>query len=126
MDKSIIYTPNAPEPVGPYSQAVRTGDTLYVSGQVPINPESGNMVTGDIKEEARQVMHNIGAVLSAAGMDFGHIVKCSIFVTDIRDFAAVNEVYGEYFDKRPPARETVQVAALPKGARVEISCIAVA
>ncbi len=125
MDKIIIYTPDAPEPVGPYSQAIKTGNTLYVSGQIALDANTGNMVAGDIGAETTRVMNNLGAVLQAAGMDYSHIVKCSIFVTDINDFPAVNAAYGKYFKNEPPARETVGVAALPKGARVEISCIAV-
>lgn len=125
MDKIIIYTPDAPEPVGPYSQAIKTGNTLYVSGQIALDANTGNMVAGNIGAETTRVMNNLGAVLQAAGMDYSHIVKCSIFVTDINDFPAVNAAYGKYFKNEPPARETVGVAALPKGARVEISCIAV-
>ena len=125
MDKIIIYTPDAPEPVGPYSQAIKTGNTLYVSGQIALDANTGNMVAGDIGAETTRVMNNLGAVLQAAGMDYSHIVKCSIFVTGINDFPAVNAAYGKYFKNEPPARETVGDAALPKGAMVEISCIAV-
>ncbi len=125
MDKNIINTAVAPAPVGPYSQAVLAGNTLYVSGQIGIEAHTGKMVEGDIAAETTQVMNNLGAVLRAAGMDYSHLVKCSIFVTDINDFPAVNVAYEKYFENKPPARETVGVAALPKGARVEISCIAV-
>ena len=125
MSKIIIYSDKAPEPIGPYSQAIKTGDTLYVSGQIPIDAATGQMVEDDIAGETDQVMKNIGLVLNAAGMDFSNVVKCSIFVTDMKDFMVINSAYGKYFDTEPPARETVEVAALPKGVHVEISCIAV-
>ena len=123
--KKIIITPQAPAPIGPYSQAIKAGNTLYVSGQIPINAENGKLVSDDIASETDQVMKNIRAILNAAGMDFGDVVKCSIFVTDMRDFSIVNAAYEKYFDNEPPSRETVEVAALPKGVNVEISCIAV-
>ena len=125
MSKTIIFTEKAPAPIGPYSQAIKIGKTLYVSGQIPIIPETGQMITDDISKETDQVMKNIWAILNAAGMDFSEVVKCSIFVTDMKDFPIVNATYEKYFDSDEPARETVQVAALPKGAHVEISCIAV-
>lgn len=125
MEKTIIFSENAPAPIGPYSQAVKVGDTLYVSGQIPLDPESGQLQTESIEQETHLVMKNIEAVLNASDMDFSHIVKCSIFVTDMNDFAKVNEAYATYFHENPPARETVEVAALPKGVHVEISCIAV-
>jgi len=125
MSKTIIFTEKAPAPIGPYSQAIKTGKTLYVSGQIPIIPETGQMITDDISKETDQVMRNIWAILIAGGMDFSKVVKCSIFVTDMQDFPIVNATYEKYFDSDEPARETVQVAALPKGAHVEISCIAV-
>ncbi|NJN24500.1 MAG: RidA family protein [Cyclobacteriaceae bacterium] len=125
MGRSIIYTKNAPEPIGPYSQGVKAGNTLYVSGQIPIVPETGQMISDDITKETNQVMKNLWSILNAAGMDFSNVVKCSIFVTDLRDFPIINASYEKYFDGEEPARETVQVAALPKGAHVEISCIAV-
>ncbi len=125
MEKTIIFSDFAPAPIGPYSQAVRAGNTLYVSGQIPLDPSSGQLITDDISSETNMVMGNIGAILKAANMDFRHIVKCSIFVTDMSDFAAVNEAYASYFHENPPTRETVEVAALPKGVHVEISCIAV-
>ena len=125
MSKSIIFSEKAPAPIGPYSQAVKAGNTLYVSGQIPINTENGKLVSDDIASETDQVMKNILAILNAAGMDFGNVVKCSIFVTDMRDFSIVNAAYEKYFDNEPPSRETVEVAALPKGVNVEISCIAV-
>jgi len=121
----IIETLNAPAPIGPYNQAVLAGNTLYVSGQIPLNPATGEMVQTSIEDETKQVMKNLGAVLKAADMDYADVVKCSIFILDMAQFAAINAVYGSYFEKDAPARETVQVAALPKGARVEISCIAV-
>lgn len=125
MEKSIIFSDSAPAPIGPYSQAVKVGNSLYVSGQIPSDPISGQLVTDNITNETNLVMRNIGVILKAASMDFRHIVKCSIFVTDMNDFAAVNTAYANYFDHAPPARETVEVAALPKGVHVEISCIAV-
>lgn len=125
MSKTIIFSDKAPEPIGPYSQAIKTGQTLYVSGQIPIDAATNQLVTGGIVEETDQVMKNIWSILNAAKMDFSNVVKCSIFVTDMKDFIIVNSTYGKYFDNEPPARETVEVAALPKGAHVEISCIAV-
>lgn len=125
MNKSIVFSEKAPAPIGPYSQAIKTGNTLYVSGQIPINAETGDLVTGDIIKETDQVMKNIGFVLTAAGMSFNNVVKCSIFVSDMTDFPIVNATYERYFSDAPPARETVEVAALPKGVNVEISCIAV-
>ena len=124
MKKHIIQTEKAPAPIGPYSQAVRFGNLLFTSGQIAIDPATGELVTGDIKEETRQVMRNLEAVLDAAGADFSQVVKTSIFVADMGDFAAINEVYGNYFDEEnAPARETVEVANLPKYVGVEISMI---
>ena len=125
MSKQTIYTEKAPAPIGPYSQAVKVGKTLYVSGQIPLIAETGQLITDDIAEETDQVMKNIWTILNQAGMDFSNVVKCSIFVTDMRDFSIVNATYEKYFDNDPPARETVEVSALPKGVHVEISCIAV-
>jgi 2-iminobutanoate/2-iminopropanoate deaminase len=125
MLKQIIYSPNAPEPIGPYSQAVQTGNMLFVSGQIAIDRVSGNFVNANVNVEAEQVMKNIEAVLKAAGMDFTHVVKSTIFLKNMGDFPQVNEVYGSYFKTLPPARETVEVSKLPKEANVEISCIAV-
>lgn len=125
MSKSIIFSEKAPAPIGPYSQAVKAGDTLYVSGQIPIIGETGQLITDDIAKETDQVMKNIRSILNAAGMDFSNVAKCSIFVTDMGDFSIVNAAYEKYFDNAPPARETVEVSALPKGVHVEISCIAV-
>lgn len=126
MTKKIIFTDAAPDPIGPYNQAVLAGDTLYVSGQIAIDPFSGVLLTGDIRKETRQVMENLQAILKAAGMDFSNVVKCSIFLADMSDFGEVNKIYGSYFDEAgAPARETVAVRTLPKGVQVEISAIAV-
>lgn len=124
--KKIIHTKNAPAPIGPYSQAVLAGNTLYTSGQIAIDPANGAMVDSDIEMETTQVMKNLRAVLEAANMDFNQVVKSSIFLKDMADFQRVNAVYSEYFDEEEaPARETVQVAQLPKNVRVEISMIAI-
>ena len=124
--KKIITTTEAPAPLGPYNQAILSGNTLYMSGQIAINPETGNLVLDDIKAETTQVMANLKAVLAAADMTFEHVVKSSIFISDMNDFANINTVYGSYFNEETaPARETVQVARLPKSVNVEISMIAV-
>jgi 2-iminobutanoate/2-iminopropanoate deaminase len=123
--KTIINTPNAPAPIGPYNQAVLSGNTLYVSGAIAIEVSSGNMIQTDIEAETHQAMKNLGEILKAANMDYSNIVKSTIFVTDLGNFAKINAVYGSYFKSDFPARETVQVSALPKGANVEISVIAV-
>ena len=125
MNKSTVFSDRAPAPIGPYSQAIKTGDTLYVSGQIPLDTSTGQLISSGIADETNQVMRNISFILNAAGMDFGNVVKCSIFVTDMKDFAVVNKAYEQFFDQDPPARETVEVSALPKGVHVEISCIAV-
>ncbi len=122
--KSIINTAHAPAPIGPYSQGVKAGNLLFVSGQIAIDPPSGELKTATIEEETHQVMKNIGAILKEAAIDYGHIVKTGIFLRDMNDFAKVNEVYGSYFTKDFPARETVQVSRLPKDVNVEISVIA--
>ncbi|MDC8004172.1 RidA family protein [Aureisphaera galaxeae] len=123
--KKIINTPNAPAPIGPYSQAVQLGNMLYTSGQVAIDPATGELVMDDIKTETKQVMENMKAVLTAAGMDFSNVIKTSIFISDMGNFAQINEVYATYFDEATaPARETVEVANLPKYVNVEISMIA--
>lgn len=122
--KQIIETKNAPAPIGPYNQAVQAGNTLYVSGQIPIDPATGDLVSGTLEDEAHQVLKNVGAVLEAAGYSFIDVVKTSIFLRDMNDFAAVNAVYGTYFTEAEPARETVAVAGLPKNVNVEISVIA--
>lgn len=124
--KKIIFTEKAPAPIGPYNQAVLSGNTLYASGQIAINPANGELVTTNISEETNQVMQNIQAVLEAANMTFENVVKTSIFIMDMSDFSTINTVYGSYFnEKTAPARETVQVACLPKNVNVEISIIAV-
>ncbi len=123
--KSIISTHHAPAPIGPYNQAVIAGNTLYISGQICIDPATGELKNKDIQEETHQVMHNLKNILHTAGMDFSHVVKTTIFITDMHQFGAVNEVYGKYFERDFPARETVQVSALPKFVNVEISMIAV-
>ncbi|QRM90403.1 RidA family protein [Lacinutrix sp. WUR7] len=124
--KKIITTPNAPAPIGPYNQAVLSGNTLYTSGQIALHPETGELVMDDIKTETKQVMENMKAVLAAANMTFDNVIKTSIFISDMHNFAQINEVYGQYFDNdSAPARETVEVANLPKFVNVEISCIAV-
>jgi len=125
--KKIIFSENAPAPVGPYNQAVIYGETVYVSGQIPLDPQTGNLLMGTIEEETHQVMRNIAAILEAAGCTFADVLKCSVFVTDIQNFGRINAVYATYFEEaNAPARELVQVAALPKGANVEISVIAAA
>ena len=124
--KKIITTTKAPAPIGPYNQAVLTGNTLYTSGQIAINPESGELVLDSIKKETKQVMENLKEVLSAAEMTFENIIKTSIFISDMNNFSEINAVYGEYFNEETaPARETVEVANLPKFVNVEISAIAV-
>ena len=124
--KTIINTPNAPAPIGPYNQAVLSGNTLYTSGQIALNPKTMELVLDDIKTETKQVMENMRAVLAAADMTFENVIKSSIFVSDMHNFAKINEVYGAYFDEATaPARETVEVANLPKFVNVEISMIAV-
>lgn len=125
MPKSVIYSANAPEPIGPYSQAILAGNMLFLSGQVAIQKSSGNLITGNIQDETRQVMANLQEVLKAAGMDFSHVVKSTIFLKDMNNFPKVNEVYGSCFPSEPPARETVEVSRLPRDVNVEISCIAV-
>jgi 2-iminobutanoate/2-iminopropanoate deaminase len=125
MDKIIVKTTNAPAPIGPYNQAVLAGDTLYISGQICINPVNGELKKKDIQEETHQVMQNLKAILLAAGTGFNNVVKTTIFITDMNQFGEINEVYGKYFDGDFPARETVQVAALPKFVNVEISMIAI-
>jgi len=125
MKKEIILSKNAPAPIGPYSQAVKVNGTLYMSGQIPIDPATGELVNEDVAAETKQVMENIGAVLAAAKMDFTNVVKCTIFIRNMAEYSIINGVYGSYFNDQPPARETVQVSKLPKDVNVEISCIAV-
>jgi 2-iminobutanoate/2-iminopropanoate deaminase len=123
--KTAISIPNAPAPVGPYSQAIDTGNMLFVSGQIPLNPEDGKLIVDSIVESTHQVMQNIQSLLHAAGFEWTHVVKCSIFLKDLNDFNEVNKVYSSYFEDVPPARETVQVSRLPLDVSIEISCIAV-
>jgi 2-iminobutanoate/2-iminopropanoate deaminase len=122
--KKIIHTPNAPAPIGPYSQAVQTGPLLFISGQIPINPATGNIDATDIAAETHQVMKNLKAILSAASLDFSHVVKTTILLSDMTLFANVNEIYGQYFTGDYPARETYAVKALPKNVNIEISMVA--
>lgn len=124
MTKQIIHTEKAPQPIGPYSQAVQCGNLLFVSGQIAIDPASNELISGNVKDEALQVMKNLEQLLAAAGYGFEHVVKTSIFLRDMADFATVNEVYGSYFSSNFPARETVAVLGLPKNVNVEISVIA--
>jgi 2-iminobutanoate/2-iminopropanoate deaminase len=124
MSKKIIHTDHAPQAVGPYSQAVLLGDVLYCSGQIPIDPKTQDVYTGDIKIQTEMVLSNIEAVLKAADLNFSHVVKTTIFLTSMSDFATVNEIYAKRFPTNPPARSTIQVAALPKGVNVEIEVLA--
>lgn len=123
--REIIDSPNAPAAIGPYSQAILAGNTLYLSGQIAFVPETGELIKGDIEQETARTLENLGAVLRAAGMDYANVVTCMLYFTDINDYAQVNEVYSRYFNESPPARAAVEVSALPRGARIEISCIAV-
>jgi len=123
--KKIIKSNNAPQPIGPYSQAVLVGNTLYTSGQIAINPQTSELELDTIELETELVMENLKALLTEAGMDFSNVIKCSIFISDMNNFARINEVYGKYFTSNYPARETVEVACLPKNVNVEISAIAV-
>lgn len=125
MSKTVVYSQHAPEPIGPYSQAIQSGNMVFVSGQIAIDRTSGNLITDTIEKETLVVMNNLREVLKAAGMDFTHVVKTSIFLKDMNNFPKVNAVYGEFFQSQPPARETVEVSRLPKDVNVEISCIAV-
>jgi 2-iminobutanoate/2-iminopropanoate deaminase len=124
MSRESIQTDGAPAPIGPYSQAIRSGKELFCSGQIAIDPASGNLVEGDVAAQAEQVLRNLGAVLASGGYEFDDVVKTTIFLVDMSDFAAVNDVYGKFFGASKPARSTVAVAALPRGARVEIDAIA--
>lgn len=126
MDRERIETSAAPAAIGPYSQAIRVCKQVFLSGQIPLNPATGEMVAGGIEAQARQVMVNLRAVLQAAGLDYANLVKTTIFLVDLADFQVVNRVYGECFASAPPARSTVQVAALPRGALIEIEGVAVA
>lgn len=123
--KKAIQIPGAPAPIGPYSQAIVSGNTVYVSGQIPLNPFSGELEIGSIEEATHRILKNIEALLKENNMSLDHIVKCSIFMTDLGQFAEMNAVYGSYFQTTPPARETVQVSKLPMNVPIEISCIAI-
>jgi len=127
MAREVVRTEKAPKAIGPYSQAIKVdcGKMIFCSGQIPLDPQTGAMIEGDVAAQTRRVMENLRAVLEAAGAGFEHVVRCNIFLADMNDFAVVNEVYGQYFPKDPPSRATVQVARLPRDARVEIDCIAV-
>jgi 2-iminobutanoate/2-iminopropanoate deaminase len=124
VGKQIILTEGAPAPVGPYAQAVRVGELIFVSGQIPLDPSTGAMITGDVTAQTRRVMDNLDAVLKMAGSSFDQVVKATVYLLDLGEFAAMNATYATYFGHEPPARATVQVAALPRGARVEIDLIA--
>jgi len=123
--RSTVTTPLAPAAIGPYSQGILVDDRLYVSGQIAIDPDTDSMIDGSIEEETERVLDNIGAILKAASMSFENVVRCEVFMTDVNNYAQINEVYARYFNEKPPARQAVQVEALPRDARVEISCIAV-
>ena len=125
MDKEIVSTEKAPGAIGPYSQAVKTGNMVFCSGQIPIDPATGNFVSEDVAEQTEQVLKNLSAVLEAAGTSLNGVVKTTVFLADMNDFVAMNEVYTKYFSENKPARATVQAARLPRDARVEIECIAV-
>lgn len=125
MSKSIVYSADAPEPIGPYSQAVKSGNMLFISGQIAIQKPSENLILENIEDETEQVMKNLEAILTAADMDFSNVVKTTIFLRDMGNFPRVNEIYGKRFPSSPPARETVGVSGLPKNVNVEISCIAI-
>ena len=124
MSSRPIETHDAPKPIGPYSQGVLAGEELFCSGQVAIDPQTGELIEGDAAAQTERALQNVGAILRAAGLDYGNVVKTTLFLIDINDFASVNAVYARYFDKGKPARSTVSVKALPKGARVEIEAIA--
>jgi 2-iminobutanoate/2-iminopropanoate deaminase len=124
MAKKVIYSTQAPEPIGPYSQAMRAGNLVFLSGQIAIQQATGKLITANIEDETKQVMENLSEILKAAGTDFANVVKCTIFLTDMNNFPKVNEIYGQYFSTEPPARETVEVSRLPKDVNVEISCVA--
>ncbi|MEM2201773.1 MAG: RidA family protein [Ignisphaera sp.] len=124
MVKEIVYTDKAPKPIGPYSQAIRVGPWLFLSGQIPIDPATGGVVEGDIEVQTRRVLENIKAILEVAGYTLGDVVKVTVYLVDLNDFQKFNKIYGEYFNEKPPVRTTVQVAALPRGARVEVDVIA--
>lgn len=124
-NRTVIHTDSAPKAIGPYSQAIRAGHLIFAAGQTPIDPATGNLVEGEIETQTRRVLDNIKAVLAAAGSGLDKVVKTTVFMTNLGDFARMNAVYAEYFPANPPARSTVQVSALPKGAMVEIECVAI-
>ncbi len=124
MEKKAIYTEKAPKPIGPYSQAIQAGPYLFLSGQIPIDPESGELVTGDIREQTRRVLENIKSILNSQGLEMDDLVKVTIYLKDLRNFSQINELYATYFSKTPPARSTLQVSDLPKNAEIEIEAIA--
>ena len=124
MEKKIVATPNAPAAIGPYSQAIRIGDFLYTSGQISLDPETMKMITGDIEMETEKVLKNIESILKADGLDLNNIIKTTVYLTDLSEFSRMNQVYEKFFSKTKPARACVQVAALPKGAKVEIDAVA--
>ncbi len=124
MKQEHVLTPHAPAPIGPYSQAVQCGNELYCSGQIALDPQTGELVEGTAEEQTARVLENIGAILCAAGYEYANVVKTTLFLLDMHDFAAVNRVYEKYFGMTKPARSTIAVAALPRGARIEIECIA--
>uniref|UniRef100_A0A7C3RME5 RidA family protein n=1 Tax=Dictyoglomus thermophilum TaxID=14 RepID=A0A7C3RME5_DICTH len=123
--KEIISTSKAPSAIGPYSQAVKVGNLIFISGQIPIDPSSGNMVDGDIKEQTKRVLENIKGILEAVGASLANVVKTTVFMIDLSEFSLMNEVYKDYFPEKPPARSTIQVSALPRGAKIEIEAIAI-
>ena len=126
MIRQPVISSQAPAAIGPYSQAIRVGQWVFLSGQIPLHPQTGEVIVGNIESATARVMENLGAVLTAAGLTFDHVIKTTIYLTDLNDFASVNAVYGRYFPDNPPARATVQVAALPRGVSVEIDAIACA
>ena len=125
LNREIIATKHAPAAVGPYSQAVQVGEFIYTAGQIPLVPETGKLIEGGIEEQTRQVLQNLTNILDAAGSDLAHVVKTTIFVTNLADFATINQIYASFFSGAPPARSTVQVAALPLGANIEIEVVAI-
>jgi 2-iminobutanoate/2-iminopropanoate deaminase len=125
MAKKVVFTKQAPEPIGPYSQAIEAGNMVFISGQIAIQPATGSLITSNIDEETTQVMANLDAILKVVGLTFADVVKTTIFLKDMNNFPKVNAVYGQYFQQQPPARETVEVSRLPKDVNVEISCIAI-
>ena len=125
MSKKQVKSDEAPSPIGPYSQAVKAGNLLFISGQIPMNPSTSEIIKGSIDDETHRVMKNLLAILNEEGLNFQHVVKTSIFVKDLNNFVRINKVYGEYFNEDPPARETVEVSRLPKDVNIEISCIAI-